>query len=78
MPRKKYDSKKVNVVGNFFEDIFEQMVKAERAPADEGDFHVWEESLGIEVKGSDTNHEWRLPLHQLEFYPENIQWISSG
>lgn len=68
MPRKKYDSRKVNIVGDFFEDILGHMVKGERAPADEGDFHVWEEGLGIEVKGSDTNHEWRLPLHQLEFY----------
>lgn len=74
MPRKKYDSRKVNIVGYFFEDIFKEMVGAERAPADEGDFHNWEEGIGVEVKASDTNHEWRLPLHQLETY----QRISGG
>ncbi len=57
MPRKKYDSRKVNIVGNFFEDIFKEMIKAEKAPADEGDFHIWKEGIGIEVKGSDANHE---------------------
>ena len=68
MPRKKYDSRKVNIVGDFFENIFAEMVKAERAPVDEGDFFIPEANIGIEVKGSDSNHEWRLPLHQLEFY----------
>lgn len=68
MPRKKYDSRKVNIVGSFFEDVTEEMVRAERAPVEEGDFHIWENGTGIEVKASDANHEWRLPLHQLESY----------
>ena len=68
MPRKKYDSRKVNIVGNFFEDITGAMLTAERAPVDEGDFHIWPQGIGVEVKGSDANHEWRLPLHQLETY----------
>lgn len=68
MPRKKYDSRKVNVVGSFFEDITEAMLTAERAPVDEGDFHIWPHGVGVEVKASDANHEWRLPLHQLESY----------
>lgn len=68
MPRKKYDSRKVNIVGSFFEDVTGAMLMAEKAPADEGDFHVWENGFGVEVKASDANHEWRLPLHQLESY----------
>lgn len=68
MSRKKYDSRKVNIVGSFFEDITGEMIKAERAPAEEGDFHIWESGIGVEVKASDANHEWRLPLHQLESY----------
>lgn len=68
MPRKKYDSRKVNIVGSFFEDITGAMLMAEKAPTDEGDFHIWESGIGIEVKSSDANHEWRLPLHQIESY----------
>lgn len=74
MPRKKYDSRKVNIVGSFFEDITGEMIRAERAPTEEGDFHIWEDGIGIEVKSSDANHEWRLPLHQLESY----QRMSNG
>ena len=69
MTRKKYDSRKVNIVGDFFEDLFGAMFpKVERAPADEGDFHLWDIGAGVEVKSSDNNHEFRLPLHQIKDY----------
>lgn len=67
--RKKYDSRKVNIVGDFFEDITEAMLLgAERAPIYEGDFHLWDIGAGVEVKSSDDNHELRLPLQQIEDY----------
>jgi len=70
MPRKKYDSKKVNIVGRFFEDLAEAIFICERSPNDEGDFHIWKDGagIGLEVKGSDNKHEFRLPLHQIEFF----------
>jgi len=75
MTRKKYDSRKANIVGDFFEDLFGAMFPgAERAPADEGDFHLWDISTGVEVKSSDNNHELRLPLYLIEAY----QRLSGG
>lgn len=69
MVRKKYDSRKVNIVGDFFEDITEAMLSgAKRAPIHEGDFHLWDIGAGIEVKSSDNNHEIRLPLSQVGDY----------
>lgn len=67
--RKKYDSRKVNIVGDFFEDVTGAMLpRAERAPQHEGDFHLWDISAGVEVKASDNNHELRLPLQQIKDY----------
>lgn len=75
MTRKKYDSRKVNIVGDFFEDITGVMLPgAERASTNEGDFHIWDIGAGIEVKASDNNHELRLPLLQIKDY----QKLSGG
>src|SRR3989344_1519710 len=68
MPRKAYDKVKVNFVGRFFEDLTKAMFRCERAPIEEGDFHIWDSNFGIEVKSSDNNHELRLPLHQLDTF----------
>lgn len=74
MPRKKYDEVKVNFVGRFFEDLTRAVLVCERAPVEEGDFHIWDQGLGIEVKASDINHEFRLPLHQIN----SFRTMSSG
>ena len=72
MPRKKYDSRKVNIVGRFFEDITEAILKdVERAPIEDGDFCTWGKGIGIEVKASDNNHELRLPTYQIDTYRMN-------
>lgn len=69
MPRKPYDSQKVNIVGDFFEDMIEAMfIGIKRAHFGEGDFCIWSAGSGLEVKSSDSNHEIRIPLRQLEDY----------
>lgn len=60
---------------DFFEAVTGAMLsRAERASAKEGDFHIWDIAAGIEVKSSDSNHELRLPPHQIDDYHR----ISSG
>src|SRR3989338_8084196 len=74
MTRKKYDETKVNFAGRFFENLTKAMIVCERAPIKEGDFHILDKNLGIEVKASDNSHEFRLPLHQID----TLKMMSNG
>jgi len=64
--KKVYDTHKVMVVGRYFEGLARSLVGGEIAPHDEGDLYLWQDGIGIEVKGSDTNHSFRLPLKQID------------
>lgn len=55
-------------VGDFFEGIALQLLKGERGNNGEGDIVNWRGETGIEVKASDNNHAFRLPIEQLEHH----------
>jgi hypothetical protein len=67
--RKTYDSVKVNRVGAFGEALTQALLpKSEPAQFDEGDFYIPSANTAVEVKLTDSMHEWRIPLHQLEAF----------
>ncbi len=67
--RKTYDSLKVNRVGAFGEALTKALLpRSETARFDEGDFYIPSTNSGVEVKVTDSMHEWRLPLHQIEAF----------
>ena len=67
--RKKYDPLKVNRVGAFGEALTQALLpQSEIARFDEGDFYNPTANSGVEVKLTDSMHEWRIPLHQIEAF----------
>jgi len=59
-----YELGKTVRVGQFFEDLARCLLGGEESP--DGDFVIWNEGLLGEVKGSDSNHLFRLSTEQLQ------------
>ena len=56
------------VVGSFFERLTRKIVRTDECECSMGDFAVWPINAGIEVKGGDNNHPFRLKLSQLDHH----------
>jgi hypothetical protein len=55
-------------VGTFFEKIALTLFDGTRGHDSEGDLVIWHVPLGMEIKASDNNHTFRIPIDQLEKY----------
>ena len=77
--RKPYDSVKVNRVGAFGQCITQALITSGTSvPVAEGDLYIPSVNNGIEVKLTDSMHEWRIPLHQLEAFSRLAEFPYDG
>lgn len=62
-----------NVVGGFFEELGYKLFAGEDCHASWCDFANWKHGIGFEVKSSDNQHPFRIPVAQLEDHDGNVE-----
>jgi hypothetical protein len=62
-----------NIVGGFFEELGCKLFAGEDCHASWCDFANWKHGIGFEVKSSDNQHPFRIPVLQLEDHDGNVE-----